>query len=378
MCAKKTNVFFERRSFTAHSALPAWMDLLEFSGEAERTGSSMSAEPQLLRKPYKRRNFAPPPPAAPLHEAASTPCKIVVNVDALTEAQQAVLSALHARLAEFPCLDGGITPSAHSLDAYGMLLAWLRANLFLTGDAFELDLQQLLNIVHATGDLTAATPITLAAACVELGIADTPSASWNASNMSRLSRWRVRACMWDLRSCRSLRGYNMYADTARRAFYEGIIEHARHVGFAVHTHGHAGVLHIVREYYELQRAEAPPSSTRVMKTALDVAVHMFSLVRNALALVQARSSEALDGLAVPLRALPPRWTRVSAGLLDFVTRALPTDSIEPEHATELRALAKPYAWLFACAHSFAEQTYGLSFARGKTPAWETALVYWDV
>ena len=170
------------------------MDLLEFSGEAERTGSSMSAEPQLLRKPYKRRNFAPPPPAAPLHEAASTPCKIVVNVDALTEAQQAVLSALHARLAEFPCLDGGITPSAHSLDAYGMLLAWLRANLFLTGDAFELDLQQLLNIVHATGDLTAATPFTLAAACVELGIADTPSASWNASNMSRLSRWRVRAC----------------------------------------------------------------------------------------------------------------------------------------------------------------------------------------
>ena len=364
------------------------MDFSDFSGElsGSRGSDSTVSTPVTARGATKRRQPAAaaaaagatgspfgPPTHAP-ETSASTPCTIVVNVSALTDAQRELLQKLHTRLLAYPCVDGSVAPSAAALDVYAPLLQWMRANVYMHGSTYELDLRELLNIVR-TSAFAAVTPFILAAACVELGIADAPSATWSACNMGRLQFWLVRATMWDLRSVRALRGYSWAADPDRRQFYEGIMEFARAANMAVCTHGHLTVLHIVREYYELQRADT--SATRVRKTAWDVAVHMFSLVRNAVLLVQARCADALDGLSAPLRALPPTRTCVSKSFLASLTTAAPTEAVHVVHALELRTLAKPYAWLFACAHGLAEGTYELVFLRGRPLAWENAMVAWD-
>ena len=323
---------------------------------------------------------ATPPAAAAAATATATPYRILVNVDALTEHQHERLRHLHALLAAFPSLDGGITPEAAALDAFQPLLQWLRANLFLHGDAFELNLDVLLNIVQEVPDraLAAVTPFVLAAACVELGIADTPTASWCAAHMGRPKLWLVRGCMWDLRSSRLLRsGAAWHVDTERRAFYEALVEHARNAGLPVCTHGHLCVLPVAREYYALQRTEAPAGSTRVRKAAGDVALHTFTLVRNAVVLLQARSADSLDGLAAPLRALTPVRARISKGLAAFLDAAAPSSSVDAAFTEELRALCLPYAWMFGCAHGVAEDTFEVIFAPGRARVWEHALVFWD-
>ena len=349
-----------------------------FNGEAPAEADTPTAATSFFTAKKRRQAVLAPSTASSSGSAPSTPCQIVVNVDGLSAEQQTLLQTLHESLGAYPCLDGGIAPRAAALDAYTAVVPWLRANLCMTGDAYELDLEKLLSMVHADAGLSAVTPFILAAACVELGIADAPTGSWCAANMGRLGKWLVRACMWDLRACRTLRGSAAWhTDTDRRAFYQGIIEHARHAGFAVYTHGHMGILHVVREYFELQRTEAAPGTTRVRKTAWDAAAHTFTLTRNALALVQARSADALDGLAAPLRALPPRRAFISDALRTFLDTAAPHAVVTAAHVDELRTLCKPYAWLFGAAHGLAEDTYELSFARGCPPAWIHVLVFWD-
>ena len=355
-----------------------------FSGTEDGADTPMTAPSRSQGGPSQKRRthaFAAPPPPPPAAVGPDTPCRIIINVDGLSAPLRELLTRLHASLAAYPSLDGGIAPSAAALSSYGAVLDWLRANVFMHGDAYELDLEHVLNIVQATwprhfrGEVT---PFILAAACVELKIADSPSRTWCAANMSRLKNWRVRGSMWDLRTPRTMRGGMWHVDTERRVFYEALLEHARQASMPVYTHGHVTVLCIARDYFELRRAQALPGTMEVRKAALDVAVHMFLLARNAALLLQAHGADALDGLSTPVLALAPTHVRVSKEFSAMLERAEPTTRVPDAHVDELRALCRPYAWMFACAHGVAHDTFELEYVPDRPHAWANVFIKWDV
>jgi hypothetical protein len=276
--------------------------------------------------------------------AMSAPITVQLGLDAAdTKRAQKYADMMRA----FPSLAGSAFPTHDELITFEPLCAFISmcVHRWPAASVQQMSLAQLVDLVQRPQRraTAAASPYMVAVACVACDIAR--ASTWTVANMGRLSHWMLNACMWDCVLPLTLKVRAASAVTTQNTddVLMGLLEVARLADMPVTTHGCTALLPYIGAYMDRlyqQRAFAQAPARAVLSRAL-ASLHGMDQ-----AVVFARTSDALDGLCLPVKALVPAPT------LLFDASCVMSDAAAIDLTRQqqlLAAEAECYAWMFVCA-----------------------------